>query len=208
MPEGTYEERRARLLQAATQVFAEKGFSASNKEIARAAGITPAAIYWYFPSKEDLLSAVVTQYVPDAETIRQGLRFARDFPPRQALSVMLSTIASVLENRAVLPIVKVFFQEAIRNEMVRKVFQDRFVLPMASALEEYVAYQMERGVFRRGNPRAVIQCFIGPMIASNLTKNLLELEYFRDLTFPEIFTTALDLFLDGILIEGEGNGHA
>lgn len=207
MPDGTYEERRARLVQAATRVFAEKGFSASNKEIAKAAGITPAAIYWYFPSKEELFSAVVTQYAPDAERIRQGLRFARDFPPRQALSVMLSTIAQVLENRELVPVVKVFFQEAIRNEMVRKIFQERFVLPMASAVEEYITYQMDRGVFRRGNPRAVIQCFIGPLIASNLTKNLLELEYFQPLTFPEIFSTALDLFLDGILIEGEGNGN-
>lgn len=208
MPESTYEERRARLIQSATRVFAEKGFSASNKEIAREAGITAAAIYWYFPSKEELFSAVVTQYVPDAEVIRHGLRFTRDYPPKQALSVMMSTIAAVLENEAMLPLVKVFFQEAIRNEMVRKVFQDRFVMPMASALEEYVTYQIERGVFRKGNPRAIVQCFIGPLIASNLTKNLLDLEYFRPVSFPEIFSTSLDLFLDGILVEGEGNVDA
>jgi len=48
-------ERRERILAGAMRVFAERGYEgASMNEIARAAGITPAVIYDYFPSKAEL----------------------------------------------------------------------------------------------------------------------------------------------------------
>jgi AcrR family transcriptional regulator len=55
-------ETRARLLVAARQCFGVRGFDrTTNSEIARAAGITSAAIYHYFPSKVDLYVAVYAE---------------------------------------------------------------------------------------------------------------------------------------------------
>src|SRR2546421_9968058 len=52
--------RRKQILDAATQVFAEKGFHrATIKEIARVAGIADGTIYTYFPSKDEVLLAVL-----------------------------------------------------------------------------------------------------------------------------------------------------
>ena len=49
-------DRRDQILRAAGEIFAEKGFhSASLAEIARQVGITPAALYRHFPSKQHLL---------------------------------------------------------------------------------------------------------------------------------------------------------
>jgi AcrR family transcriptional regulator len=49
------EERRERIVEAAMEVFAERGYQeASMAEIARAAGITPAVIYDHFSSKAEL----------------------------------------------------------------------------------------------------------------------------------------------------------
>ncbi|HJT57159.1 MAG TPA: helix-turn-helix domain-containing protein, partial [Ktedonobacteraceae bacterium] len=54
------EDRREQIIDAAMHVFAEKGFvRATNKDIAREAGITPGLIYHYFDSKEALLKAIV-----------------------------------------------------------------------------------------------------------------------------------------------------
>ncbi len=59
---------RARLLAAARAAFARDGYAnATNKDIATAAGITPGAIYHYFPSKADLYVAVV-------EEVQQGIQ--------------------------------------------------------------------------------------------------------------------------------------
>jgi TetR/AcrR family fatty acid metabolism transcriptional regulator len=49
-------DKRARILDAAAKVFAERGFfTATVAEIARAAGVADGTIYLYFKSKEDLL---------------------------------------------------------------------------------------------------------------------------------------------------------
>ena len=57
------EHTRSLLLNAAEQVFAEKGFmAASLDDIAHAAGYTKGAIYKHFPTKEDLFLAVSDRY--------------------------------------------------------------------------------------------------------------------------------------------------
>ena len=57
------ERTRALLLDAAEQVFAEKGFTtASLDDIARAAGYTKGAIYKHFTTKEDLFLVVSDRY--------------------------------------------------------------------------------------------------------------------------------------------------
>ena len=57
------ERTRSLLLDAAEQVFAEKGFTpASLDDIARAAGYTKGAIYKHFATKEDLFLAVSDRY--------------------------------------------------------------------------------------------------------------------------------------------------
>ncbi|WKG03825.1 TetR/AcrR family transcriptional regulator [Mycolicibacterium sp. HK-90] len=57
------EHTRAVLLDAAEEVFAEKGFApATLDDIARAAGYTKGAIYKHFATKEDLFLAVSDRY--------------------------------------------------------------------------------------------------------------------------------------------------
>jgi TetR/AcrR family fatty acid metabolism transcriptional regulator len=52
-------DKRERILDAAEQVFAERGFyNARVAEIARAAGVADGTIYLYFKSKDDLLISV------------------------------------------------------------------------------------------------------------------------------------------------------
>ena len=54
------ERTRLRLLELAIERFGERGYRATSvSEIARAAGLTQAAAYAYFPSKEALFDAAV-----------------------------------------------------------------------------------------------------------------------------------------------------
>lgn len=53
------QRNRARLLEAADEVFATKGTSASTEEVARAAGVGVGTLFRHFPTKEALLEAVV-----------------------------------------------------------------------------------------------------------------------------------------------------
>ena len=53
------EERRAAIIRAVRQVFAEKGFDATTtRELAKAAGVSEALLFKHFPNKEALYSAM------------------------------------------------------------------------------------------------------------------------------------------------------
>src|SRR5437868_12703689 len=59
------EDRREQIIDAAMRVFSQKGFTrATNKDIAREAGITPGLIYHYFENKEALLRAIIEARSP------------------------------------------------------------------------------------------------------------------------------------------------
>ncbi len=50
---------RARILAAATEVFEEHGTSASTEEVARRAGVAIGTVFRHFPTKDDLLAAIM-----------------------------------------------------------------------------------------------------------------------------------------------------
>jgi AcrR family transcriptional regulator len=62
------EDKRATLLRAAGEVFARDGLDAPMPMIAAAAGAGVGSIYRQFPSKHDLLAALVVERLKDAET--------------------------------------------------------------------------------------------------------------------------------------------
>src|SRR5262245_41902852 len=50
---------RARILAAAAEVFAEQGASATTEEVARRAGVAIGTVFRHFPTKDDLLAAIM-----------------------------------------------------------------------------------------------------------------------------------------------------
>lgn len=63
------DKTRARILEAARTLFATKGFDrASVKDIGAKAGITDAALYYYFRSKREILDALWE--IPESQTLR------------------------------------------------------------------------------------------------------------------------------------------
>ena len=56
------EERRAELLETALEVFARRGFGrAGHSEIAEAAGVAVSTVFLYFPTRTELVDAVLTE---------------------------------------------------------------------------------------------------------------------------------------------------
>jgi AcrR family transcriptional regulator len=58
------QERRRQILDAACQLFAEKGFAATRvSDIAARADVSQGTVYWYFESKGDLYQAAIMHYM-------------------------------------------------------------------------------------------------------------------------------------------------
>ncbi|NOZ74934.1 MAG: TetR/AcrR family transcriptional regulator [FCB group bacterium] len=85
----TIDNKAEKIIQAAIQVFAEKGLEKGKiADIARKAGIGKGTVYEYFSSKDEIFSAieqfVIEDMLRDLETILQGGR-----SPRQKLQSLI-----------------------------------------------------------------------------------------------------------------------
>jgi AcrR family transcriptional regulator len=60
-PRADAQRNRARVLAAAERVFAKRGTAASTEEVARAAGVGVGTVFRHFPSKEELLRALIVE---------------------------------------------------------------------------------------------------------------------------------------------------
>ncbi len=77
-------ETRRRLLAAARQVFAAKGFhGASVEEVAAAAGYTKGAVYSNFGSKEDLFLAIIDERIADQTAKVEAIGADADADPSE-----------------------------------------------------------------------------------------------------------------------------
>ena len=85
-------EKRATLLRAAGEVFARDGLDAPMPAIAAAAGAGVGSVYRQFPSKRDLLAALVVERLEDAQRGAEEA-LARGSGPWVALTGLLWTLA-------------------------------------------------------------------------------------------------------------------
>ena len=131
------ERTRRRLLGVAVARFAVDGYRRTSvSAVAREAGLTPAAVYAYFPSKDALFAAAVDA---DADAlIHEALGQAgADRPVREGLVLLLAELRSALE----------------RHPLARRVLAGRepevtgrlLDLPALTALREAVAADLEAG---------------------------------------------------------------
>ena len=87
-----------RILQAAREVFAEDGAEASVAKVAERAGVGTATIFRRFPTKDDLLAAVVVQRVEEIVAIAREALAGRD-PWKGLRLLMTHGIESYLHDR-------------------------------------------------------------------------------------------------------------
>jgi AcrR family transcriptional regulator len=91
------EDKRARLLAAAGEVFARDGLDAPMPVIAAAVGAGVGSVYRQFPSKTDLLAALVVERLADIETGAEAALASTE----SAWSALTGLLWSLAERQAV-----------------------------------------------------------------------------------------------------------
>lgn len=88
---------RGRILDAAAALFAREGYDgASLATLAEAVGVTKAAIYHYFPGKQDIYEAIIVQTLEGLlDHVRPAVAAAPD--PRAALAAFMRAHAEYFE---------------------------------------------------------------------------------------------------------------
>jgi AcrR family transcriptional regulator len=87
-----------RILEAAQSVFAERGLEASVAEVAERAGVGTATIFRRFPTKDDLVAAVLEREL-EAIHARAAAAAASDDPGGALAGFMTQAVETLLEDR-------------------------------------------------------------------------------------------------------------
>jgi AcrR family transcriptional regulator len=139
--------RREQIIEAATRVFAEKGFRrATTREVAREAGVSEGTIYNYFEDKDALLMAIL-------DSLNETERRAEDFEEGMATDFrgffqeyLRRRMSFTWENREVF---RVVLSEMLVNAELRGLYLRQVVTPTMGIAEENFRSRMEQGEVRK-----------------------------------------------------------
>jgi TetR/AcrR family transcriptional regulator, cholesterol catabolism regulator len=97
VPQMTKEDKRKKIRKAAARLFAEKGFeNTTTRDIAGAAGINNAALYYYFDNKEQLLYQILEEVIRiGLERITEIEQSPIPLKEKLALTLRIHTTAAV-----------------------------------------------------------------------------------------------------------------
>jgi len=166
--------RPQELLDAALELFVEKGFAATRaEEVAARAGVSKGTLYLYFPSKEELLKEVVRQNV--VNRIAEGAGIIRGFEgPSSALLARILRLwwERVGETRAS-GIVKLMMSEVRNFPEIAQFYIDEVTVPCNRMLSELVQRGIDRGEFRDVAVGHVVHALAGPLLFLVMNKHSL-----------------------------------
>jgi len=193
--------RPQELLDAALDLFVERGFAATRSEdVAARAGVSKGTLYLYYPSKEELLKEVIRHNV--INQIAEGAQIIRDFEgttPELLAMVLRLWWERIGETRAS-GIVKLMTSEVRNFPEIAQFYVDEVVTPSNQMLEQVIQRGIDRGEFRDVNVVEVVHALVGPLVFLCLNKHSLGACSAAFLLEPKVVIGALiDMVLYGLV---------
>lgn len=149
-----------KILQAASRLFAEKGYSnVSIRDVCRETNTTAPVIYYYFGSKKGLFDAVVRKSVSMSDFIERLSRESSSHDPRRGLESFVRTYLTSFPGGAFEPGLYMRDSATLDKRSARKISEDLDrIHEVATSL---VSRCMEEGLFRRTDASLAADCLLG-----------------------------------------------
>ncbi len=192
------EDRRDQIIDAAMRVFAQKGFArATNKDIAREAGITPGLIYYYFESKEALLKAIIETRSP-AQLMTTLPPQVLELPPEIFLRMLILRALSIIESEQFVQLIRMLLPEIMHNVEMAPIAAS-IIQRVLGFLGTYFEKQVEKGALRPIDGVLTAQVTIGSVIGFVLRRQIIRDPIALEYTHQQIADAVSDTVLRGIL---------
>lgn len=166
------EARPGELLDAALDLFVEKGFAATRvEEVAARAGVSKGTLFLYFQSKEELLKAVVRENISG-----RFKEWNDEFASFEGSSAdMLSYCMNVWWDRVgatkASGITKLMMSEASNFPKIADFYQQEVIEPGQDLIRRILSRGIARGEFRPLDLDYAVYTVIAPMIFLMLSKH-------------------------------------
>lgn len=193
------EARPDEVLDAALELFIEKGFSSTRvDDIAKRAGLSKGAVYLYFPSKEALLEGLVRRAIlPIADS---ALGAIRDYEgdPRIVLTMVLKMLAGRIADPKVIAMPKLIFREAMGFPELAKMYRTEVLDWVIPAIEGLIRKGVEQGYLRQVDPSLTIRSIIGPLMLHFAMAEIFGITPDGGLHMDKLVDNHLSILFDGL----------
>jgi TetR/AcrR family transcriptional regulator len=205
------EARPGELLDAALDLFVEKGFAATrSEEVAARAGVSKGTLFLYFPSKEELLKAVVRQNI--SGRFSEWNAGFENFEGDSA--AMLSHCMNVWWDRVgatkASGITKLMMSEAKNFPDIAAFYQQEVIEPGQVLIRRILQRGIDRGEFKPMDLDYAIFSLIAPMSYLMLAKHSSSVcvRASLDLDPKKYIASQLRTILYGLSTNPEADDHA
>jgi len=164
--------RPAELLEAALTLFVEKGFAATrSEEVAKAAGVSKGTLYLYFPSKEELLKAVIQHFM--GTEIETGIQeaAAAEGPIAEVMETLLVNWWRRIYEGPASGVFKLMITEVRNFPEIGEFWVERVVAPGQAIVSGLIRRGIERGEFEVEDVAAAVHTILMPMILECVHKH-------------------------------------
>jgi AcrR family transcriptional regulator len=160
--------RPAEIAEAALELFVEHGFAATRMEaIARRAGVTKGTLYLYFPGKEDLFRAVVTQNVLPNLALIERLAAEHTGSAAELLGLLVRRSWELMQTSRTRFVPKLLLAEGKNFPELAKFYVDEVVQRVRRIFAGVIEQGIAAGEFREINAITAAKLLLAPL--HNLT---------------------------------------
>ena len=200
------EARPQELLDAALELFVEKGFAATrSEEVAARAGVAKGTLYLYYPSKEDLLKTVVRENL--SALIAEGATIAGSFegPTQELLVLLMKTWWERVGNTPASGIFKIILTEMGNFPDFASFYVKEVIEPGQQLFTGVIERGIASGELRPVNVFETVHVLIFPMLMLCLHRHSLgACGQMAALLDPDSFIeTHVDVVVRGLLARDE-----
>lgn len=195
-------ERPQEIIEAAADVFAEKGFAASKlADIAARAGVTKGTLYLYYETKEVLFEAVVRSFAATAVTDLRAFveefegsfaELVRKFPESAMERIGESRIPSVA---------KMVVGEAKNFPDLARVWRSEVFLPLLTVISDRVRLAQSEGEVAPGPPELYAISIASPVILVLLAREVFGSRFVPASMLSSLAEVHGRILVDGMLIK-------
>jgi AcrR family transcriptional regulator len=166
--------RRADVLVAARDAFNARGFAGARMDdIARAVGISKAALYLDFPSKqalfEELLNELIATMLPEAVPEQFG-----DIPGEVLLRGFIAVMTQRIMQDDMAFVPRVIIGEGMNFPELARFYHGHVIAAGLGAIERIVAHGMARGEFVCGDVPQAARTVVGGVLLGAIWKMVFE----------------------------------
>ncbi|SFU85010.1 transcriptional regulator, TetR family [Polaromonas sp. YR568] len=166
------EARPGELLDAALDLFVEKGFAATRaEEVAARAGVSKGTLFLYFQSKEELFKAVVRENISGRFTEWRAELDAFEGSSPELLAYCMNSWWERVGLTRASGLTKLMMSEAKNFPDIAAFYQQEVIMPGHALIRAILQRGMDRGEFRPMDLNYAVYVVVAPMIFLILSRH-------------------------------------